>query len=595
MLNSITGSAAVFKTFIQSAFILVSFTFIFFFKCQAGNTLTKTNNGNDHLKEAIALQQKGDSLLDKMGYRKAEVLFIQAFKIAKQLDEKRLMGKLSNNLAECYSMTGRSPKAEAAYREAYQLYEALHDTNAMAVILINLGDEYAKTGRIELAAETELQAIRLKEAANDYRKLAFYYQKLGELFINRDNARWEQYAMKALALSRTEEYTTLRATIAIYNDLGAIWRIKGDFKTATAYYDTMYQISAEADYPKGIATATSERALMLYEQGRYAEALPLAESAYKIVLERDDEYKIVYEATLIARILIKLEQHTRAIELLKMAIKRAHMAGLIAEEQDGHKYLSEAYRASGRWQEALLSHERYVSLKDSIGGVEVQNALNNLQTRFETEKKQQLIDRLNEKNLAHEKRNRLLIGLLAVSATVLLLLVVIIRLRNHTIRQTTALRIKEQEIHQLEHERLTMDLAYKTRELSTATLHLINKNEVLNELKSKLEASEASPPELKQVIRQIDQNINLDNDWQDFSRHFEEVHPGFFRKLKEKFPSLTPNEERLCAYLAINLNTKEISQMLNVTTAAVDKSRNRLRKKLGITPDTNLNDFLSII
>lgn len=595
MLNSITGSAAVFKTSIQSAFILLSFTFLFFFKCQAGNTLTKTNNGNDRLQMAIALQKKGDSLLDKMGYRKAEVLFIQAFKIAKQLDEKRLMGKLSNNLAECYSMTGRSPKAEAAYREAYQLYEALHDTNAMAVILINLGDEYAKTGRIELAAETELQAIRLKEAANDYRKLAFYYQKLGELFISRDNARWEEYAMKALALSRTEEYTTLRATIAIYNDLGAIWRIKGDYEKATAYYDTMYQISAEADYPKGIATATSERALMLYEQGRYAEALPMAESAYGIVLERDDEYKIVYEATLIARILIKLEQHGRAIDLLKMAIKRAHKAGLIAEEQDGHKYLSEAYRASGRWQEALLSHERYVSLKDSIGGVEVQNALNNLQTRFETEKKQQLIDRLNEKNLAHEKRNRLLIGLLAVSATVLLLLVVIIRLRNHTIRQTTALRIKEQEIHQLEHERLSMDLAYKTRELSTATLHLINKNEVLNELKSKLEASEASPPELKQVIRQIDQNINLDNDWQDFSRHFEEVHPGFFRKLKEKFPSLTPNEERLCAYLAINLNTKEISQMLNVTTAAVDKSRNRLRKKLGITPDTNLNDFLSII
>ncbi|NTW24706.1 MAG: tetratricopeptide repeat protein [Lentimicrobium sp.] len=564
--------------------------------CSGGNAGTPPGNSNttkdDSLKLAIELHRQGDSLLDQMGYRAAEKLFIRAYAIARQLDEKRLMGKLSNNLAECYSMTGRSAKAEATYKDAVKLYEALHDTNAMAVILINLGDEYAKTGRTELAAETELKAIRLKEAANDFRKLAFYYQKLGELFIDRDNARWEQYAMKALELSRTEEYTTLRATIAIYNDLGAIWRIKGDFEKAAAYYDTMYRISAEADYPKGIATATSERALMLYDLGRYREALPMAEKAYEMVLETDDNYQIVYDASLIARILIKLGQHGRAVELLKMVIERAHIAGLIAEEQAGHKYLSEAYRASGRWQDALLSLERYHQLKDSIDGVEVQNALNNLQTRFETEKKQQLIDRLNEKNLAHEKRNRLFIGLLLVSVLVLLLLVLIIRLRNRTIRQNKALRARDQEIHKLESEHLTLSLAYKTRELSTATLHLINKNEVLNDLKNKLEASEPNQPELRQVIRQIDQNINLDNDWQNFSRHFEEVHPGFFRKLKEKFSSLTPNEERLCAYLAINLNTKEISQMLNVTTAAVDKSRNRLRRKLEILPEVNLNEFL---
>lgn len=553
------------------------------------NSKTKTD---DSLKLAIALHHQGDSLLDQMGYRAAEKLFNQAYAIAKRLDEKRLMGKLSNNLAECYSMTGRSAKAEATYKEAYKLYETLHDTNAMAVMLINLGDEYAKTGRTELAAETELKAIRLKEAANDYRKLAFYYQKLGELFIGRDNARWEQYAMKALTLSRTKEYTTLRATIAIYNDLGAIWRIKGDFEKATAYYDTMYRISKEAEYPKGIATATSERALMLFEQGLYAEALPMAENAYKIVLERDDEYKIVYEATLIARIHIKLGNPEKAIQLLKMAAQRANNAGLKSEEQAACKYLSEAYRASNRWQEALLSQDRYISLKDSLEGVEVQNALNNLQTRFETEKKQQLIDRLNDKNLEHEKRNRLFIGLLIVSVLVLLLLVLIIRLRNRTIRQNKALRARDQEIHKLENMRLTLGLAYKTRELSMATLHLINKNEVLNDLKNKLEASETNQPELRYVIRQIDQNINLDNDWQNFSRHFEEVHPGFFRKLKERFSTLTPNEERLCAYLAINLNTKEISQMLNVTNAAVHKSRNRLRKKLEIAPEVNLNEFL---
>ena len=182
-----------------------------------------------------------------------------------------------------------------------------------------------------------------------------------------------------------------------------------------------------------------------------------------------------------------------------------------------------------------------------------------------------------------------------VTAIALISLVLLLRLRNRTLKQNKVLREKENEIHKLENARLTLDLEYKSRELTTAAVHLINKNEVLNSLKNKLSGENSINPEFKQVIRQIDQNINLDNDWQDFNRHFEQVHPGFFRKLKDKFPAVTHNEERLCAYLLINLNTKEISQMLNVTSAAVDKSRNRLRKKLEIAPDVNLNEFLSNI
>ncbi|MBV5347822.1 tetratricopeptide repeat protein, partial [bacterium] len=372
--------------------------------------------------------------------------------------------------------------------------------------------------------------------------------------------------------------TTLRATVAIYNDMGAIWRRKGDFAKAELYYDTMYRISEREGYRKGIATATSERALLLYDMGRYKEALPIATKAYEMVLDTGDDYAIVYDATLMARILIKLGQAPKATELLKMVVGRSHKAGLPEEEMAGYKYLSQAYHAGSEWKDAFLSQERYLVLKDSLDGVEVRRALDDLQTRFETEKKQDLINRLSEKNLAHEKRHRLFIGLLAASALALFFLVLIIRLRNNTIRQNKMLHAQEQDISRLEHARLTLDNEYKARELTSATTHLINKNVVLTDLKSKLESTGESLPAINQVIRDINQNINLDNDWQNFIRHFDDVHPGFFRKLKEQFPALTPNEERLCAYLLLNLNTKEISQMLNVTPAAVDKSRNRLRK-----------------
>lgn len=594
------------KTFIRNCNLVKSYLlillnlFIFIFlSCWAGNAKAAgkdlANKPSDSVVLALKLQNQGDSLLEIMGYREAEVLFNKAYGIAKRHKEYKLQGKIANNLAECYSMTGRHKQAEAMYHDAYVLFGSIRDTNAMAVMLINLGDEYAKTGRIELAAETELKAIKLKEDNLDYRKLAFYYQKLGELFIDRDNARWEQYILKALELSRTEEYTTLRATVAIYNDMGAIWRRKGDFAKAELYYDSMYRISEREGYRKGIATATSERALLLYDMGRYKEALPLATKAYEMVLDTGDDYQIVYDATLMARILIKLGQAQKATELLKMVVERSHKAGLPEEEMAGYKYLSQAYRIASDWKEAFLSQDRYLVLKDSLDGVEVRRALDDLQTRFETEKKQDLINRLSEKNQAHEKRHRLFIGLLVASALALFFLVLIIRLRNDTIRQNRVLHTKEQDISRLEHARLTLEIEYKARELTSATAHLINKNEVLSDLKSKLESTGETLPALNQVIREINQNINLDNDWQNFSRHFDDVHPGFFRKLKEQFPALTANEERLCAYLLLNLNTKEISQMLNVTPAAVDKSRNRLRKKLEISPDINLHEFISSV
>jgi tetratricopeptide (TPR) repeat protein len=562
---------------------------------QARNTIARAMNHSDSLATAVAFHRHGDSLLEAMGYMEAEKLFDSAFILATALGEMKLAGKIANNLAECYSMTGRGYMAETMYLQAYKIFEDMADTNAMAVMLINLGDEYAKTGRMELAAETELTAIRLKEAAGDFRYLAFYYQKLGELFINIDKERWEFYALKALDLARTPEYTTLRATVAIYNDLGSIHRFKGDFVKAEAYYDTMYRISAGAGYRKGIATSLSERALLLYDLGRYDEALSVAKQSYELIKETDDDYQILYKSILIGRILMALDSPQEAITHLQFAVDRAEKAGLLPDKIDAMQYLFKALKSEEKWKQALDVYERSALLKDSLSGIEVMHTLNSLQIQFETEKKQQLIDSLSERNIANRKLHRLMGFLLFALGVTLVMTLITIWLRNKTIRQNKALQQKENEVFILEQQRLKADNDFKARELTTTTLHLINKNELLTELKGKLSAAADSAPELRFLIKDIEHNINHDKDWQDFSKHFEDVHPDFFKRLRNRFPEVTAHEERMSAFLLMNLNTKEISRILHVTTAAVDKSRNRLRKKLGIGPETQLNEFLTSI
>ncbi len=524
-------------------------------------------------------------------YFGAEKILLKVLGIARRHDDYKLTKSALNNLAECYSSTGRTDLAMETYLQLLQKVTEKSDTNAMTVVLVNLGDEYTKRGQYQQAIEAELEAIRLKELSKNYKELAYFYQKLGELFTA-DLEKWEFYVNKALGLSRTPEYSNWYTDIAIYNDLGFLWSKKGDYAKAEAFYDTMYRLSVEADYPRGINTAASERALMLYQQGRYAEAVPLVRHNYEIYKTEESDYSFVYASNLLAANLIKIHETSEAIEILKESLLRSRKATLMPEAARSLQLLAEAYEESGQWQSAFHYQASWFALKDSLDGVEIHNTMNALQTQFETGKKQQLIDRLNEQAIIEKSRNQMLLGLLALALVAVFLLIFILRLRNRTIKQNLVLHEQEQKILKLENEKLSDHLDYKTRELTTATLHLINKNEVLNELREQLIPQNSLQPDWQQVVQKIDQNINLDGDWNNFSKHFSEVHPQFFASLKSKFPGLTPNEERLCAYLRINLNTKEISNMLNVTTAAVDKSRNRLRKKLEIGSEVNLTDFL---
>jgi DNA-binding CsgD family transcriptional regulator len=97
---------------------------------------------------------------------------------------------------------------------------------------------------------------------------------------------------------------------------------------------------------------------------------------------------------------------------------------------------------------------------------------------------------------------------------------------------------------------------------------------------------------LRQVTRTIETDIQLDNNWEQFEIYFDQVHENFFKRLRQKYPDLTPKDQKLCAYLRMNLSTKEIAPLLNISVRGVEISRYRVRKKLGIDSDTNLVAFI---
>ncbi|WP_104734970.1 helix-turn-helix and ligand-binding sensor domain-containing protein [Hanstruepera ponticola] len=163
------------------------------------------------------------------------------------------------------------------------------------------------------------------------------------------------------------------------------------------------------------------------------------------------------------------------------------------------------------------------------------------------------------------------------------------------IRTQKDIELKElenkQQLMTFKNEKLNQDIENKNRELAISTMSLIKKNEFLNNIKEELNKKNQNN-NLNPIIKIIDKNLNNTNDWELFEEAFNNADKDFLKKVKSKHPALTHNDLRLCAYLRLNLSSKEIAPLLNISTRSVEVKRYRLRKKMELEHETSLTDYI---
>ncbi len=186
----------------------------------------------------------------------------------------------------------------------------------------------------------------------------------------------------------------------------------------------------------------------------------------------------------------------------------------------------------------------------------------------------------------------------------LLLLAVLLFLPNRKYKEEKKKLITENEasqdeIERLKSEKLQDEINFKNRQLASSTMHVLQKNETLNKLKEEIEKTKRQSKDptvtksLRSILGLLNDDIRLNEDWEKFAQYFDEVHSDFTTKLKTLYPNLTPRDIKLCAYLRMNLNTKEIAPLMNISVRGVEISRYRLRKKLELEKEVNLNDYMN--
>lgn len=148
----------------------------------------------------------------------------------------------------------------------------------------------------------------------------------------------------------------------------------------------------------------------------------------------------------------------------------------------------------------------------------------------------------------------------------------------------------EQAIMQIKNEKLNQDVDNKNRELAISTMSIIKKNRVLNKIKKELKKNKDAGN--KTVLDLVNSNLNDSKDWSFFEQAFNNADKDFLDKIKRVHPDLTPNDLRFCAYLRLNLSSKEMAPLLNISTKSVETKRYRLRKKLGLEHDSGLVNYI---
>lgn len=161
---------------------------------------------------------------------------------------------------------------------------------------------------------------------------------------------------------------------------------------------------------------------------------------------------------------------------------------------------------------------------------------------------------------------------------------------------------KERELQQqriqARNEILQKEILSKSREIADSTMNLVRKNEILIKIKEDLQRLKSNKDQqqqqkhINQLIRLVDNHLTSEEDWKVFESNFNQLHDQFFKRLKHQFPDLTPGDLRLAAYLKMNLSSKEIAPLLNISLRGVENKRYRLRRKISLDSEINLTEYL---
>ncbi|APZ45499.1 hypothetical protein BW723_03935 [Polaribacter reichenbachii] len=486
------------------------------------------------------------------------------------------------------------------FKKGYNLRIAQKDTVGAIQQLMGLSDLYSHKLNYEKSYDGYWKALLLAEKSNDSISKSKIYIGLGWLysFYKRDKKAIEYFNKSSAIRKGLHQLKKIHRSYLSQNYFAFVchYRTNNNFSKARLYLDSLKQVKDSYLKSSKSFYYESEFGYLASLDGNHKTALKKLYRSKKYFENSNPSYLVVIH-TLIAKVFLRMNDDKNAEKHFRKSLK-------ISETYNSHlNYKLDVYNQlyqlslkTNRYKKAIDYLLKAKDLDHKIFGI---NSLENAplfeikdQYRIEKDKQTQLFNQQKIKELEHEDKIWFLQSIL-LSITIISLILFgyfyFQKIREKHKNEKNLLKEKQK----LELKKQKEIIEIKNKELTESALRIIEKDEFIDSINRKLknESGKIDVNIIKRIIRNIQGNSK--SNWSEFEARFTSINQSFYEELKTKFPNLRQSDLKLCALAKLNFSSKDMSKLLGISVESVHTSRSRLRKKLGLNRNDNLEEFIN--
>ncbi len=441
------------------------------------------------------------------------------------------------------------------------------------------------------------------QSLNEYKKVAKINPEIGKIgrykclqLISTIYARQKKY-IDAMRLSK-EVVAELKnkkdnsGTLGLaYNSLGSLFELKNQKDSSEVFYKLALN---EFEYANNIAYLPSSYCkigTLALQKGQKENSWKYYNKALTLAQTSQNKQAIVNTQIALGQWFLTFENNNVIAE------KNFNIAWQLSKSLTDKTFeikaieaLIEVKNKQGNYFEVAQLQNKVIQIKDAFYSFEREQIVKSLEVQFEVAEKDRKLELVSKENQVSSLTNYLL------GTIVLLFTIGFLYFRRIYKRDKLLLSTKEKLVIALEDQKklkqlqFENDIDHKESQLSAITIQMLQKNEIIEEIKEVIQKKEInSEAQLSKIVKRY---ATQDSNWNDFDKNFESVNKNFYSKLKQKYPDISANDLKICALIKLNLSIKEMASILNISPDSVKTARHRLRKKLQLTTEENLTDFI---
>ena len=499
--------------------------------------------------------------------------------------------------------------------QSNMLIDRLDSDSAKAKVYMNLGAVYRARGNYAISLDylfkaqnlidrmldeepDNIEILNIRSVLYDLFGINYFFQKNYEKSLDYYEKSLEVMdRMKQLDPENFDDGMKIK----IFNNMAGIYIRNGDYDRGIEYNQTSLDLISNFDTPLA-ASLYNNLGICYMEKFDFETAFHNFQKALEIRKALGDKRGIAQCYNNIAKNYYYKKIFSQAEHFGKQALSLGREIGNLESMRISLEWLAKTYDSLGDIERAYNTFKEFKIINDSIFNSENITRISQLEIRNEFEQQKRIFDLEIKRRKAEEQKRNLvylsIAGILFFSLLTAILLIILQRNKiKHSALEKDHLELERKHLS-LEKEKLKEELDFKNRELTTNVMYLLKKNELITSIsekliKSKLEFKKENQLIIQEIINELKSSQDSDT-WAEFEAHFTQVHTDFYKKLNDKFPNLSSNEKKLCAFLRLNMSTKDIAAITYQSVNSITVARSRLRKKLNIEgEDVNLIHYLS--